>query len=49
MARAFAAEGDARAVPQIAEHIQLFWDPRMKTAIFAHVKAGGEGLDAQAR
>ena len=28
----------------IADHIHSFWDPRMKTMIFAHLAAGGEGL-----
>jgi formate dehydrogenase subunit delta len=40
----FAAQGEERAVPQIAKHIESFWDPRMRTAIRAHVAAGGAGL-----
>ena len=28
-----------------AEHIRKFWDPRMRAAIFAHLDAGGAGLD----
>ncbi len=32
-----------------ADHIRLFWDPRMKAAIAAHFVAGGEGLDAVVR
>lgn len=44
IARAFAAEGEARAVPQIADHIVKFWDPRMKESIARHLEAGGEGL-----
>ena len=32
------------AVPQIATHIQKFWDPRMRKAIFAYVDQGGDGL-----
>ncbi|HUG61678.1 MAG TPA: formate dehydrogenase subunit delta, partial [Methylomirabilota bacterium] len=43
--RNLAAEGEARAVPQIAAHIVAFWDPRMRAAIAAHVAVGGEGLD----
>ncbi len=35
--------GDASA--GIADHLKKFWDPRMRTAILAHVDAGGEGLD----
>ena len=40
----FAAQGEERAVPQIARHIERFWDPRMRRAITAHVRAGGAGL-----
>ncbi len=40
----FAAQGDERAVPAIARHIESFWDPRMRAAIQAHVAAGGAGL-----
>jgi formate dehydrogenase subunit delta len=45
----FAAQGEARAVPQIANHIDKFWDPRMRRAILAHVAAGGAGLDPLAK
>jgi formate dehydrogenase subunit delta len=40
----FAAQGEARAVPQIANHIEKFWDPRMRRQILAHVGQGGAGL-----
>jgi formate dehydrogenase subunit delta len=30
IAAAFAAQGEARAVPAIADHIQKFWDPVMR-------------------
>lgn len=45
----FAAQGEARAVPQIAAHIERFWDPRMRAAILGHVRAGGAGLQPLAR
>jgi formate dehydrogenase subunit delta len=45
IARAFAPEGEARAVPQIADHIEKFWDPRMRANISAHLATGGAGLD----
>lgn len=48
IAHAFAAEGEARAVPQIARHIARYWDPRMRAALDAHVAAGGEGLEPMA-
>jgi formate dehydrogenase subunit delta len=36
-------------VPQIADHIRQFWDPRMRRAIAAHVASGGAGLDPLAK
>lgn len=44
IARAFASQGEDKAVPEIADHIVKFWDPRMRANIAAHVAAGGEGL-----
>ncbi len=35
IARNFAAQGEAEAIEATAEHIRLFWDPRMKAAIRA--------------
>jgi formate dehydrogenase subunit delta len=43
----FHSQGPGKAVPGIAEHIQKFWDPRMKRAIFAHLDAGGQDLDPE--
>jgi formate dehydrogenase subunit delta len=45
----FRSQGEARAVPGIAEHITKFWDPSMRSAILAHWEAGGEGLDPLVR
>jgi formate dehydrogenase subunit delta len=45
----FASQGQERAVAGTADHIKKFWDPRMRAAIFAHLKAGGAGLDPIAR
>lgn len=45
----FAAQGDARAVPQIANHLQKFWDPRMRKQIVAHAGASGAGLHPLAK
>jgi formate dehydrogenase subunit delta len=36
-------------VPQIADHIRQFWDPRMRRVIAAHVAEGGAGLDPLAK
>jgi len=32
------------ALEGIAGHIKRYWEPRMRTAIRAHIEAGGEGL-----
>jgi len=45
----FESQRPDKAVPGIAEHIRKFWDPRMRTAILAHLDAGGSGLDPQVR
>ena len=45
----FKSQGEAKAVPGIADHINKFWDPRMRSAILAHWEAGGEGLDPLVR
>jgi formate dehydrogenase subunit delta len=41
----FQSQGHDQAVAGVAEHIHKFWDPRMLKAIFAHLDAGGAGLD----
>ncbi len=41
----FRSQGEERGVPGIANHIRLFWEPRMKKQIFAHLGQGGAGLD----
>jgi formate dehydrogenase subunit delta len=48
IARNLAVQGD-KAVPATADHLTRFWDPRMRSAIIAHVAAGGEGLTPAAR
>lgn len=45
----FRSQGEAAAVAGTAEHIKKFWDPRMRNAIFAHLDAGGEGLEPPVR
>lgn len=42
----FRAESErADAVAGIANHLQRFWDPRMRRAIMSYAREGGEGLD----
>lgn len=41
----FEAEPDReQAIQDIASHLKRFWDPRMRSAIIAHVDRGGDGL-----
>jgi len=49
IARFFASRPEEQAVAGTADHIRLFWDPRMRSQILAHLAAGGEGLDPIAR
>ena len=45
----FTAQGADKAAPSIAEHLKKFWEPRMLSAIIAHLDAGGAGLDPPVR
>jgi formate dehydrogenase subunit delta len=45
----FVSQGPEQAVAGTADHIKKFWDPRMRASIFAHLEAGGAGLDPIAR
>jgi formate dehydrogenase subunit delta len=41
----FNGSGPEVAVKDAAEHINKFWEPRMRTALLAHLEKGGDGLD----
>ncbi|MEO7323674.1 MAG: formate dehydrogenase subunit delta [Dokdonella sp.] len=46
----FASESDRTvAIAGIANHIRRYWEPRMRRQIYAHLDAGGDGLDELAR
>ncbi len=45
----FVSQGQDKAPAAIAEHLTKFWDPRMRSAIVAHLQAGGAGLDPPVR
>jgi formate dehydrogenase subunit delta len=45
----FAAQGEERAIPQIAAHIAQFWDPRMRALMRSHLASGGAGLQPLTR
>jgi len=44
-----AGQGDAVAVSGTTEHLQKFWDPRMRAIIRRYLAEGGQGLDPVAR
>ncbi len=41
----FKSYGEKEALEGIAEHINKFWEPRMRQIFLAHLDKGGEGLD----
>ena len=41
----FNGAGHEQAVKDTAEHINKFWEPRMRQALIAHLEAGGQGLE----
>jgi len=41
----FAPQRNTDQAFAIADHLEKFWDPRMRTLIIAHLEAGGAGLD----
>jgi formate dehydrogenase subunit delta len=45
----FDAKADkAEAARDIARHLRLFWDPRMRRELIAHYRQGGHGLNPTA-
>lgn len=44
IAQFFGAYPPERAVPDIADHIMKFWEPRMRRQLLEHVAQGGAGL-----
>jgi formate dehydrogenase subunit delta len=47
--RFFTSQSSDKAAAAIAEHLQKFWDPRMRVAILEHLDKGGAGLDPMVR
>jgi formate dehydrogenase subunit delta len=45
----FVSQGHDKATAGVADHIKKFWDPRMRAAIFAYVREGGQGLQPDVR
>lgn len=45
ISRFFQSDPDpAAAVQGMVDHLRRFWEPRMRKAIIAHCREGGEGL-----
>jgi formate dehydrogenase subunit delta len=40
----FASQGGETAVAAVQDHLQKFWDPRMRSAIVKYVNDGGDKL-----
>jgi formate dehydrogenase subunit delta len=47
--RFFTPQREGDPVAGIADHLEKFWDPRMKASIVVHWRAGGAGLDGPVR
>lgn len=47
--RFFVPQRGIDPVAAIADHLNKFWEPRMRAAIAAHLAAGGVGLDGPVR
>jgi formate dehydrogenase subunit delta len=45
----FRLQGEAAAVAGIEDHLRKFWDPRMRSQIVDHLRAGGDGLEPNVR
>jgi formate dehydrogenase subunit delta len=41
----FANQGEEKAALAVADHITKYWEPRMRSAIIAHLQSGGGGLN----
>lgn len=49
IARNLASHGEEKAIAETAQHIRLFWDPRMKTAAFELLAEPDCGFSRSAR
>lgn len=47
--RFFTPQHDPDPAAAIADHLEKFWEPRMRAAIIKHLAAGGAGLDMPVR
>ncbi|QEX14876.1 NAD-dependent formate dehydrogenase [Hypericibacter terrae] len=49
IAKGFRLKTEDRAVADTLDHIQKFWEPRMRREILAVLASGGDGLEPIAR
>ena len=49
IARFFASQPHGDAVAATTDHLAKFWEPRMRDQAYAHLDAGGAGLEPAAR
>lgn len=47
--RFFESQGEGEAVSGTLDHIEKFWDPRMRREIVAYLAGGGEALAPNVR
>jgi formate dehydrogenase subunit delta len=45
----FSAQGEERAVPNVADHLMKFWDPDMRRSLLAQAAENGSILDPLVR
>lgn len=45
----FSTEGEARAVPKVADHLMKFWDPEMRRSLLALAAEDDSGLNPLVR
>ena len=41
----FMSQPENTRIAGVANHINKFWEPRMRRQLFEHIEQGGEGLD----
>jgi len=41
----FESQPENTRIAGVANHINKFWEPRMRRQLFEHIEQGGEGLD----
>jgi len=45
IATAFLSHPEPDAAEAVADHVNKFWEPRMRAQLLAHLDSGGAGLD----